>query len=273
MWSWASLFDQRPLRTISFKWAAQPFWEASVNTSVLWIWGCIGAPAIRIWRFSHHLRWFRKSLLLESFCPVTGEISSVTLGTTEKASCVTFPEVLFFLRKLMSLWATWAFLESRLKTFWWKQSEFLTDQVSFGLEIPENSEDRSDSPENLVFCVGTNSDFWKLMSQPSSWTNFTKFSESLRHYSCVGDRRSQSSRYWWILRFLAWAMSFTSFTMRVNSRGAAATPKRSARNWKTPFFLFEISDIFEIVDELGHGNKRLLCLSRWPTPLFESTSW
>ena len=30
------------------------------------------------------------------------------------------------------------------------------------------------------------------------------------------------------------------------SKGADATPKGSAQNWKTPF-LFEISDIFEIV--------------------------
>ena len=53
-------------------------------------------------------------------------------------------------------------------------------------------------------------------------------------------------------------MSFTSFTMRVNSRGAVATPKRSAQNWKNPFFGLK-TQIFEIVDELRHKNtgKRL----------------
>ena len=35
----------------------------------------------------------------------------------------------------------------------WKQSELLTDRVSFGLERPDPSEDRSDSPENLVFVL------------------------------------------------------------------------------------------------------------------------
>ena len=34
-----------------------------------------------------------------------------------------------------------------------KQSELLTDRVSFGLERPDPSEDRSDSPENLVFVL------------------------------------------------------------------------------------------------------------------------
>ena len=51
-------------------------------------------------------------------------------------------------------------------------------------------------------------------------------------------------------------MSFTSFTIQVNSRGAVATPKGMPEIGKFLFW-FEISDTFEIEGELEHENKHL----------------
>ena len=54
-------------------------------------------------------------------------------------------------------------------------------------------------------------------------------------------------------------MSFTSFTIRVNSRELWLHQKR-VPDIGNPIFWFEISDIFEIEGELEHENRRLLGL-------------